>query len=248
MSRSRSLLNLSILAGAALLVSCGEDQPVQDLELTGAAGTAKASSAPVGAGTSPAARMAAATDQGWINLSGTVVAAGPSSFVLNYGPGTVTVEMDDWDWYQEGKALAPGDEVVVTGKVDDDLAQVKRIEASSVYAKNLDTYFYASGADEENLAENTVYVASIPTYSDTTGVVTQIEGREFTVGTGVSAMRVDTSQMKDNPLDGEGARRVKVGDRVYAWGDLDIEPQERMELMAKGVVSLTKDRKKGTTA
>lgn len=91
-------------------------------------------------------------------------------------------------------------------------------------------------------------VASVPTYSDTTGFVTAVEGREFTVGTGVGALRVDTSQMKDNPLDGEGRQRVKVGDRVYAWGDLDIEPRERMELMAKGVVSLTKDRTKGGTA
>jgi len=236
---------LPAFISAALLVACGDGREVENIELgAGNAAAAPAALAP----TDAAARLAAATDRNWINLSGTVVSASPSAFVLDYGPGTVTVEMDDWDWYQEGKALVPGDEVVVTGKVDDDLYQFKRIEASSVYAKNLNTYFYASGADEELLAENTVYVASLPTYSDTTGLVTAIEGREFTVGAGVGAVRVDTSQLKDNPLDGEGRQRVKVGDRVYAWGDLDIEPRERVELLAKGVVSLTKDRTKGSTA
>jgi uncharacterized protein YdeI (BOF family) len=144
-----------VVASAALLASCGDGREVEDLEV--AAGAAKAAPvATAGAALDPATRLAAATDGNWINLSGTVLSTAPSTFALDYGPGNITVEMDDWDWYQEGKALVPGDQVVVTGKVDDDLYQSKRIEASSVYAKNLNTYFYASGADEENLAESTV--------------------------------------------------------------------------------------------
>lgn len=246
MSLAKQMLSLGSCASAVLLVSCAEGKPAEDVEL--AAGKPKVAPAVAGAAMDPAARLAAATDRNWINLSGTIVSAGPSTFLLDYGPGTVTVEMDDWDWYQEGKALVAGDEVVVTGKIDDDLYQAQRIEASSVFAKKLNTYFYASGADEENLAESTVYVRSGPTSSDTTGYVTAVEGREFTVGSNSGAIRVDTSKMSDNPLDGEGPQQVKVGDRVYVWGDLDIEPRERVELMAKGVISLTKDSGKTNTA
>ena len=82
----------------------------------------------------PAEQLVAATDANWISLSGTVEATSPSSFILDYGSGEVTVEMDDWDFYREGRGLAVGDPVVVTGRVDRDLFMNARIEASSVYA------------------------------------------------------------------------------------------------------------------
>lgn len=224
---------LAAAAPLALLAGCGEAREVEDLK------TVDSETAPPTVPASDAAtRLAAATDRSWINLSGTVVSTLPNSFVLDYGPDTVTVEMDDWDWYREGKALVPGDPVVVTGRVDRDLWENKKIEASSVYAKNLNTYFYASGADEEDLAESTVYVAAAPAFADSTGYVTAIEGQEFTLGSAAGAIRVDMSQLSGTKP------QLKVGDRVYAWGDLDIDPREQSELMAKGVVLLTKDRTK----
>lgn len=231
MVRTASPALAFMLAPLALLAACGDNDAGEAIADNGSA------AAPAGA--DAADRLAAATDQSWINLSGTVVSTTPDSFILDHGTGTVTVEMDDWDWYREGQALAPGDPVVVTGKVDNDLWEAKRIEASSVYARNLNTYFFASGADEEDLATSTVYVPPNPTSSDTTGYVSAVEGQEFTVGMGMAAVRVDTSNLPAN-------RRpaIKVGDRVYAWGDLDLDPQERAEIMAKGIVLLAKDRTK----
>lgn len=233
MTRNSTILPALLLLPFALLSGCGDKEGTEAINANELA-------------TSPAAdadsRLAAATDQSWINLSGTVVSTAPGSFVLDYGNETVTVEMDDWDWYREGRALLPGDPVVVTGKVDDDLWQSKRIEASSVYAKNLNTYFYASGADEEDLVTSTVYVSPSPTSSDSTGYVTAVEGQEFTIGSGASAIRVDTSR-----LGGNKKPAVKVGDRVYAWGDLDLDPRERAEIMAKGIVMLAKDKTKITS-
>lgn len=220
-----------LLAPIALLAACGDKD----------AGNSAAGS---GSAAAPAVldvktRLAAAVDQSWINLSGTVVSTTPDSFVLDYGKANVTVEMDDWDWYHEGRALAPGDKVVVSGRVDKDLWETNRIEASSVFVKNLNTYFFASGADEEELATSTVYVAPSDPSTDSTGYVTAVEGQEFTVGTGMMAIRVDMSGMpaKNRPA-------VKVGDRVYAWGDLDLDRQERAEIMAKGIVVLAKDKTK----
>lgn len=230
MKRSSPPCLVLMLAAVALLPACGGD-----------AGTENKSDVAAAAG--PAldaeARLAAATDRSWINLSGTVVSTTPNSFLLDYGGGTVTVEMDDWDWYREGQALAPGDPVAVTGKVDNDLWQAKRIEASSVFARNLNTYFFASGADEEDLVTSTVYVPAGPTSSDATGYVSAVEGQEFTIGSGTAAIRVDTSSLASNRKPA-----VKVGDRVYVWGNPDIDPQEQTEIMAKGVVLLAKDRTK----
>lgn len=39
------------------------------------------------------------SDRSWISLSGVVAATSNDSFVLDYGEGLITVEMDDWDWY-----------------------------------------------------------------------------------------------------------------------------------------------------
>jgi hypothetical protein len=35
------------------------------------------------------------------------------AFTLDYGRGQILVEMDDWDWYQEGYNLVAGDHVIV---------------------------------------------------------------------------------------------------------------------------------------
>ena len=232
MLHSRRTALALTLAPLALLAACGEGREVQDVATVDSANAAP----PAGASTT---KVAQSSDDSWINLSGTVVSTLPSSFVLDYGPDTVTVEMDDWDWYREGRALAPGDPVVVTGRVDQDLWENKKIEASSVYAKNLNTYFYASGADEEDLSFSNVYVTSVPAYADSTGFVTAMEGEEFSLGSANGAIRVDTSK-----LPAASRPQVQVGDRVYVWGDLDIDAREKIELMAKGVVELSRDRTK----
>lgn len=187
------------------------------------------------------AKLAGSPRESWLNLSGTVESAGPRSFVLDYGSGNVTVEMDDWDWYREGRAIDRGDAVVVTGKIDDGLYQDRKIEASSVYVKDLNTFFYANGADEEDVVLSRVYVTTAPSYSDSTGYVTAVEGREFTLGAVNGAIRVDTTGMTENPMDQTGFQQIEVGDRVYVWGDLDLGARESTELMAKGIVTLHED-------
>ena len=187
------------------------------------------------------AKLAGSPNDSWINLTGKVVSAGPDSFLLDYGKGNITVEMDDWDWYGEGKTIKAGDDVVVTGRVDDDLFQARRIEASSVYVRNLGTFFYANGGDEEDWVHGIV-VTPVATMVEATGKVTAVEGREFTLGSGANAIRIDTARLANNPLDDTGYQKVKVGDRVHVWGDLDLDAGERGEVMAKGVVTLAKDR------
>jgi uncharacterized protein YdeI (BOF family) len=185
------------------------------------------------------AALAAADDGQWVTLTGRVVSSSPREFVLDYGAGNVVVEVDDWDKFQEGRLIKPGDQVTVTGLADEDLLMRKRIEARSIYVRNLNSVFVASSDDEETLrARAAMTAASIPDYADVAGVVTAVEGGEFTVGTGPTAIRIDTSLLADNPVDKAGLLRLKIGDRVFVWGQINLEPAEGAELKARGLVTV----------
>lgn len=189
-----------------------------------------------------------AEDESWITLTGTVVSADTDSFLLDYGEGLITVEMDDWDWYGDAYAILSGDEVTVYGRVDDDLYETTSIEASSVYVDQMNTYFYASSADEE-ITEGyyTVPVVS-SVYVDAdlqlVGKVSSVSGREFTLNTGNRKVQVDTSEMLYNPMDDKGFQRIQKGDRVQVSGDLDSDVFEKRELMAESIITLTEDKTK----
>lgn len=230
MSQRKRLPFLVAVLPTVMLAACG------NAEAGNATANAAANDAP-----REQQKLAGSPNESWINLTGSVVATTPESFTLDYGPGNVMVEMDDWDWYDEGRAIKAGDNVVVTGRVDDDLFHDRRIEASSVYVKNLGTFFYANGMDEEATVHSGILITTMPTLVDATGVVTSTNGREFTIGTGANALRVDTAQMAANPMDEVGFQQVDVGDRVHVWGDFDLSAGEGTELMADGLILTQRD-------
>lgn len=188
----------------------------------------------------------------WISINGTVTSTTPDTFQLDYGEGLVTVEMDDWDFDADAYKLLPGDQVTVYGLVDDDLYETTSIEASSVYVKGLNTFFYASSADEEDLPA-TATVAVVDYDVELRGTVESIDGREFTIDSGDREMTVDTIGMVYNPLDDEGFQKIEVGDRVSVTGDIDLNLWEERELAAETIVTLkdaskAKKGKKGKEA
>ena len=115
--------------------------------------------------------------------------------MLDYGGGLVTVEMDDWNWYEEFGETLPGDKVTVYGAVDDDTFENTKIEANSVFVENLGTQFYANAADEESVDDLDVAPVVPIVVGDLTltGTVTSVDGREFTIDTGAQEMTVDTT-------------------------------------------------------
>lgn len=175
-----------------------------------------------------------------ITLNGTVVATSPTTFILDYGSGLVSVEMDGWTWYPATYAILEGDKVTVHGRVDDDLYETTSIEAGSVYVKELNTYFYANDTDEEDVIP---YTATL--HPDRgillQGTVTNISGRDFTIDNGARNMKVDTSNMPYNPLDDMGYQKIKVGDFVQVTGKLDMDFFKKKEIIAETVTTLFKD-------
>lgn len=190
------------------------------------------------AGSAAAEDPAKAANNTWITVSGTVASAGPDAFRLDYGKGVITVEMDDFDFYAEGHRLIENDQVIVNGKIDNDLFEKKKIEATSVYVENLGTHFYASAVDEEDFVRWNIAAPVVLGRAEVTGTVTAVDGREFTVDFAAARVQVDTSLMPFNPMDDKGFLEIEVGDRVKVAGEIDRSFVEAHEILADTIVEL----------
>ncbi|MFP4076426.1 MAG: DUF5666 domain-containing protein [Halochromatium sp.] len=187
-----------------------------------------------------AADPAVAPDDSWISVSGTVESVAADAFVLDYGEGLMTVEMDDGDRDADAYKLVSGDKVTVSGRIDDDLLEARTIEASSVYVENIGTTFYASPIDDEAINDVLVTVETPVVISEMTvqGQVTEVDSDSFTVDAGLRKVHVDVDQMSYDPLDDEGYQKIEVGDRVSVTGQIDDGLFEGRKLVADSVVTL----------
>lgn len=181
-------------------------------------------------------------------LSGKVTSVSPDAFKVKVKNDTVTVEMDDWDADADGYKLVKGDNVVVSGMVDHDFLEKKTVEASTVYVKNLDTYFFASSYDEEVdpyiVTATYSVVGDLPenASADLQGKVVTIKGREFVVDTGLRKITVDTKDLLYNPMDDAGVTQIDMGDRVRVSGVVDDDFFDENEVSANFLMEL--DQKK----
>ncbi|MBK5969364.1 MULTISPECIES: DUF5666 domain-containing protein [Thiorhodovibrio] len=189
------------------------------------------------AGTAQAMNPYAQPDEAWISLSGTVDSVSPDTFKLDYGDGSIFVEMDDGDRDGDAYKLIPGDKVTVTGRIDDDLFESTSIEASSVYLEKLGTTFYSSAADEED-PYITVITPIVIARTTVVGTVENVGDNMFRVNTGQQDVNVMTAGMSYDPLDDEGYQKVETGDRVHVTGKLDKDFFTAPELMAESIVVL----------
>lgn len=189
------------------------------------------------AGVAQAVNPYAQPDEAWISLSGTVDSVSADVFTLDYGDGSIFVEMDDGDRDADAYKLIAGDKVTVTGRIDDDLFESTSIEASSVYLEKLGTTFYASAADEEDLFI-TVTTPIVIAQTTVVGTVEKVGDNMFRVDTGNQDVNVMTAGMGYDPLDDDGYQKVETGDRVHVTGRLDEDFFTAPELMADSIVVL----------
>lgn len=179
-------------------------------------------------------------DDTWISLTGVVTSTTADSFKLDYGKGMIMVEMDDWDTFGDAWPLMDGDEVTVYGEVDQNLFAKTTIEAGSVYVDDLNTFFYASAADEEEYGQWVIDIDAVPgdlTYIGTVETVDPLTDT-FTIDTGAMELSVDTSALLYDPLDDEGFQQIDVGDRVSVDAVVDADFIGDQDLLAKSIVTL----------
>lgn len=188
-------------------------------------------------------------DGGWISLTGTVESTAPDQFTIDHGDDAITVEMDDWDWYDESRHIRNGERVTVYGRVDDGLYEERTIEASSVYIPERAQFYYASDMDEEGDRHHLFpffvhgFYAPDGTWMTVDGKVIETNGREFTVDTGFREVIVDTDEMVYNPMDDEGYQKVVEGQHVTVTGYLDVDFFEKDEIKAKTLLTFNRDAK-----
>ncbi|EED36177.1 OB-fold nucleic acid binding domain protein [Luminiphilus syltensis NOR5-1B] len=183
-------------------------------------------------------------DGSFVSIGGTVTSPTADTFVLDYGDGTILVEMDDWDRYGDAYGLLDGDRVTVYGRIDDDFFEMAKIEAGSVYVENLNTFFYADSDDEEgSVMPSASWTTAAPVVVSgftLRGEVTEVdtEDQEFVVQTGTDEITVQTDQLGYNPTDNHGFQRVDEGDWVSVSGSIDYQLFDGQVLSASRITTL----------
>jgi len=165
-------------------------------------------------------------DGKWVSVSGVVVSFLNDDFVLDHGDGLIIIEMDDWMGAEDIGNVGLGNRVEVTGEVDHDFMERRKIEAASVYSEANNTHSYASPVDEEagvGVNRTVTFTSySLPESSiPVAGEIVGIEGRELTVDVGECEITVETASMPYNPVDDTGFPQFGTGDMIQAAGTLN---------------------------
>lgn len=208
------------------------------------AGTSHAASE-TGSAVGPA--WASAPEQ--IAVTGIITSIAGDKLRLSYGVGDLTVSMAGWDWYDEKTKRAPprlsvGENVTVTGAVNDRLFSGRMLRAQSIYVEDRHSFFVAS-SPKDGGASWSLHAMPVPPFyrrEPTTvtlaGEVAQIMGEEFSLDVGNSMVSIDTGSMSYNPFDKIGAQRVEAGDWVQVSGRLDNRLFEERRLDATLITSI----------
>ena len=178
-------------------------------------------------------------DNTWLTLSGKIASVSPDSFVLDYGNGTITVEMDDGDRDADAYQLEAGDQVTVSGMIDDDFFEKTSLEAGSVHVEKLGTTFFASSLDEEDYPV-IMGPPAIMAPLALQGTVSEVGEQEFTLNTFQRRLTVDVREMPYNPLDDEGYQKIEVGDFVKVTGSIDDNLFGKRQMAADSVLKLNR--------
>jgi hypothetical protein len=159
----------------------------------------------------------AAGDGSWVGISGTVQSTANNAFVLNYGDGTINVELERENAEGTEHAFLEGEQVTVYGIVNEGFFRATTIQARAVFVESMSTYTYVTDGFNEFVKITTPGFTS---GSVVQGVVTASNGRNLTIDKGDRSITIDTSILAEDPATAEGTRRVQVGDRVTAVGTM----------------------------
>ncbi|MEX1032130.1 MAG: hypothetical protein WDZ30_02095 [Cellvibrionaceae bacterium] len=174
-------------------------------------------------------------------LSGDVAAVEEDKFTLDYGQGDVTVELDDWDWSGDlQNRLSEGQQVTVSGTVDENWFEQRTIEADNIYLSTEYTYYYI-------VDENPAYSSQQSqretqqdgTFISTRGEVKEVSEDQITVESQGNTIQVDLSELDYDPLDEQGMQQIKQGDRIYVFGDIDENFFETKTISAESLITLS---------
>ncbi|NKI34751.1 hypothetical protein HFP89_06190 [Wenzhouxiangella sp. XN79A] len=169
-----------------------------------------------------------------ITLSGTIVEEREDEFDLMVGAETVTVDIEDDIRDGGAYTLLPGDRVTVTGQVEDHFFQGRELEATAMHIDKIGTTFIL----DEDYADKYGMVSGrmMDDYVQVSGVVKSVDDDEFRIHTRAGGdFTVEVDELADNPLDDDGYMKIRVGDSVNVFGEIDDDWIEGREIVASSV-------------
>lgn len=202
-------------------------------------------------------------DKARVVLTGVVAAEAGDIVALDYGDGSITVELDDQDAFNEAELVEPGDRITVNGLIDRDFREIPSIEADTLFVHESGTlYTDVSYADDEDLNAEEGPYAAYDDYAVRTlayaypampadgaqlsvmGTVKNIEDNDFVLDTGVWDLQIETAEMEASPvglthsIEMRTANRfvIEEGDTVRVTGEFDASTMESNELRAQSIV------------
>ena len=156
-----------------------------------------------------------AEDGTWVGISGTVESTSKGSFVLDYGEGSILVNVDPVA--KEPHEFQANEAVTVYGVLDKGFFMKTTIQARTVFLNSQKIYTCSTdGANERVMS----FVPSVYTGSLVHGRVHKVSGAKLTIDEGENMLTVDTSALKDQ-LNAEGESTVQEGDVVTVMGVMD---------------------------
>ena len=152
-------------------------------------------------------------DGSWIGIAGHVESTSPNSFMLDYGDGTIKVELEPLSTQKHD--FIQNEQVRVFGVVDDGFFKGKTIKAHGVYVESMKTYACTTEGAETRI---TSFAPTILSGVVVHGRVTAVGEDNVKVDEGERVIEIDTSA-----LGGEAGVGpvVKTGDLVTVVGHMD---------------------------
>jgi uncharacterized protein YdeI (BOF family) len=177
-----------------------------------------------------------------ITLSGHVIEARSDEFDLRVdNDDTVTVEVDEQ--FRDGGAftLIAGDQVTVSGLVDEDFFEGRELEANALYIEKIGATFILDEdhVEKYGMTPGRTLVDTI----EVAGNVTRVgdDADEFRIHTSAGDFTVEVDELMANPIDDEGVMQIRPGDWVNVAGHIDSDWLEGREIVASRVNVLRVD-------
>lgn len=157
-----------------------------------------------------------AVEGSWVGITGQVTSVSPGSFVLNYGNGTIKVELEPTSTKQH--EFIKDEHVRVYGVVDAGLFRSKTIKAHAVYVESLKSYACTTeGAEAVCASFAPVIYSGVLVH----GRVTAVSPGTVHVDDGDKVIDIDTSDLAVVNGVRTTAPTVNTGDRVTVIGHMD---------------------------
>ena len=177
----------------------------------------------------------------WITLTGEVSAVDSKFFTLDYGDGSIFVELRDTDLDSNAYAKMKGEEVMVTARLDDGMFSSERLVAQSVIVDGMDTVYLAESVNQAS-ADLYLSTASNIEFDDEemvlVGTVKSIGKEALQIDVGDTTLTVELDELEDAPVDADGYLTLMKGERVRITGELEDDFFNRFTVEADTLIKM----------